>query len=701
MDFTYAETPFSENFYNTDSSAISLEIYKNQAIPEKTFLEKSMFVFESNFNIDTNLKSEKLSLAVGSMDYPCQIFLNGIYLVSFGDIQNYKVSKIQFSTEVELPQNLLNFGDSVNKLTIQIYPNEGIKPALFKYFISSKEIIVKWIFYRNFVRIDLVKAASIFSLILFLYFLFGFIQNRDKKDKRYLIFAFICIAFILTYINISISHNYIDELFIYKISRSSAPFLTMLLLLFTIKNTGYLNKKAIIILLFIPISISALLIILQSDLFGVEKMFALFAKLINFPYFLIIFILSLISAIKTKKLNKIILFIGLLVVFFTMISDTINYISHINPYTWLIPLGFFSFLISIFFILASEQTHIYHISIDRQIELQKIKDNLELLVIERTKEIMHQKDEIEAQREEIEVQRDTVIGQKDEIENQNHLLSEKNKEISEKHSILLQQKEEILTQNQNLESLNLELENKNKIIANQRDDIKKELTETIVKTVELKNENIKSQLRAIANQMNPHFIFNTLNAIKYFIQKNDIKTSDLFLEKFAKLMRLTLYNSINETIAIKDEIETLKLYLELEQFRSNNKFSFKIEVENEEIINYHKIPSLFIQPFVENSIIHGVMPNEKTGHINLFFKDKDTHLLCIIEDNGIGRQKADELKKQSKNNHVSVGISLISQRLSFMSQIYKGDYSFDYIDLAQPENQITGTRVLLKIPIFQ
>jgi hypothetical protein len=699
--FSFSEVSFSTEFFRKDSTGIIFENYEGQAIPELKMLVNSMYVFESEFYIEENIRNSKIALAVGAMDYPCQIFINGKYLASYGEIGDAYISKTQFSSKLELPGYLLNFGDSINKLSIQIYPHKGIKPALYKFFISSKQSVEKYIFRRNFIRIDLVKAASIFSIILFLYFLFSFIQNRDKKDKRYIIFAFLCIAFSLSYINISISYNSLNELLIYKIARASTPLLMYLVLLLTVKNTGYLDNKKLSWLLFIPILFFVIYLSVQPDIDRLEKAFSLFSIIVNFPYFLLIFILSLISVIKTRQRNKIAFFIGLIVVITTIISDTINYTSHINPYTWLIPLGFFSFLISIFFILSSEQTHIYHLSIDRQIELQKLKDNLELLVIERTQKIMHQKAEIEAQREEIEVQRDAVIEQKDEIEKQNHLLTDKNDEISEKNAILLQNKEEILTQIHNLEKLNIELEIQNKIIENQKLEIRQKLSDTIAKSVELKNENVKAQLKAIANQMNPHFIFNTLNAIKYFILKNDITTSDLYLEKFAKLMRCTLYNSLTDTILLKDEINTLTLYLELEQFRANKTFDFNINIEDVSILSYYKIPSLMIQPFIENSIIHGIKTLEVNGLINLDFKIEKEYLVCTIDDNGVGRQKSGEMKKQSKTEHKSVGISLISQRLNLMSELYHGNYSFEYIDMTETTTGKSGTKVILKLPVIE
>jgi len=699
LKFSFAETGYSYNRYPKDSIPITFENYMWLPIPERKMAENSMYVFESEFYVAEKFRSEKIALAVGPMNYPCRLFLNGLYIASYGEIGARYITKTQFSSAVELPDYLLHFADSVNRLTIQVYPEKVTKPALFKYFISSEKNVEQWAFRRNFVRIDLIKGASMFFVVLFFYFVLGYIQRKDKSDKRYLIFAFICLLFSISYINFTISYNSLYELAIYKTARTLTPIVTYLLLLFTIKNTGIFDRKKLLLFLLIPISIAAIYILLQKDIESLEKSFFLFSILVNFPYIIFIFIISLISAVKTGQRNKIVFFIGLIVFIATIVTDTYYFAAHINPYTWYIPLGFFAFLVAIFFILSSEQTQIYHLSIERLVELEKLKDNLELMVVERTKKIEQQKTEIESQSEQIEIQRDAVIERNLEIEKQNQQLTEKNDEISIKNTILNQQKEEISTQLHHLEKLYIELEINNKIIENQKLEIRQKLSDSIAKTIELKNETIKAQLKAITNQMNPHFIFNTLNAIKYFILQNDIQTSDLYLDKFAKLMRFTLYNSINETIILKDEINTLTLYLELEQFRASKKFNYSIHFEDDTIVNNYKIPSLLIQPFVENSIIHGIRTLTYDGKIELDFKIEDDILICIVEDNGVGRSNLENSKKQI--NHISVGISLITQRLKLMSELYEGNYSFEYVDFQESKDGKTGTKVILKLPIFQ
>lgn len=442
LTFSFAETDYSENYYYEDTCCIALELYKFKAIP-KLENTKKMIVFESSFFIEEKLKDEDIALSIGPMDYPSVIYLNGKYIASYGQFKTKYVSKIQFSTSLELKKEYLNFGDSTNELTIQIYPRGGVKPALNKYFIASKDIVDEWTFLRNYVRMNLVQAATIFTLILALYFLFGFIQKKDKSDKKYLVFALFCIFFSGAYANISISYNSANELIIYKLARTSLPFAELFLLLFTVKTTGYLDKKFIITLLFVPIAIFVLLIAIQPNIDNVEKYFNFFASSINLPYMVTAFVLATIALFKKRHIHYKIFFVGFLVMFGTIISDTINYTSFINAYCWVIPFGFFFFITANFFILSSEQTIIFHQSIDRGTQLQNMKDHLEELVKERTMQIEQQKEEL--------------VAQSENLKESNYMLQEKNAEI-------MQQKEEIQSIADNLNNTYSELANSHNLL---------------------------------------------------------------------------------------------------------------------------------------------------------------------------------------------------------------------------------------------
>lgn len=207
--------------------------------------------------------------------------------------------------------------------------------------------------------------------------------------------------------------------------------------------------------------------------------------------------------------------------------------------------------------------------------------------------------------------------------------------------------------------------------------------------------------KALSQQMNPHFIFNTLNSIQYFLLNNDKLSSNKYLTKFAKLMRITLDNSQSETIPLNKEIESLNLYVELEQLRFDNKFSFEIinnVKSDDELIS---IPPLIIQPFVENAIWHGIMHRENAegGRLKIQFNLENNTLKCLVEDNGIGRKKANELKKQNKPEHVSLGTQITESRIDLINKLHKSKLKINYIDLFDENMQSNGTKVEIIFPL--
>ncbi|WP_170829945.1 sensor histidine kinase [Williamwhitmania taraxaci] len=203
--------------------------------------------------------------------------------------------------------------------------------------------------------------------------------------------------------------------------------------------------------------------------------------------------------------------------------------------------------------------------------------------------------------------------------------------------------------------------------------------------------------QALLQQMNPHFIFNTLNSIQLFILQNDTRSSQRYLTKFAKLMRLTLENSQSFSVSFTNELEALRLYLDLEALRADKQFEFEIVVDGSLPLEAN-IPSLIVQPFVENAIWHGVMPKGKGGRIIVTFKFRENKVLCTIEDNGIGRVAAS--KYTSAKAHKSRGSEITTQRLQLLKSMYGQQLGIVYIDLKDSLDQPAGTRVELVIPIL-
>lgn len=201
------------------------------------------------------------------------------------------------------------------------------------------------------------------------------------------------------------------------------------------------------------------------------------------------------------------------------------------------------------------------------------------------------------------------------------------------------------------------------------------------------------KMTALRAQMNPHFIFNAIGSIQHYILKNEVKQSYNYLSTFSMLIRNILNNSKEEYISLSQEINTLKLYIELEQIRFANPFKFIIEID-EQLDMETEIPTMLIQPYIENSIWHGLMPMESGGLLTLLVKKEMDSIHIIIRDNGVGRKLNDLPKK-----HVSKGMSITEQRIQTLEAINQRKMNIRIIDLKNESTGVTGTEVHLIIPI--
>jgi LytS/YehU family sensor histidine kinase len=202
-----------------------------------------------------------------------------------------------------------------------------------------------------------------------------------------------------------------------------------------------------------------------------------------------------------------------------------------------------------------------------------------------------------------------------------------------------------------------------------------------------------SNLKALKAQMNPHFIFNALNSIQDLILKNEKETSYDYIVLFAELVRSSLNNSNNEFIPIEEEVEFLGVYLKLEKLRFGEEFNY--ELITNDIDNLY-IPSLIIQPFLENALLHGLM--HKKGEKNLTIEFKlEKELLCIVTDNGVGREEAKRIKQRRGVAHESFAMNTIEERLNLLSEQFDYKYQFKVEDLYQYDIPV-GTKIILSIP---
>ena len=221
------------------------------------------------------------------------------------------------------------------------------------------------------------------------------------------------------------------------------------------------------------------------------------------------------------------------------------------------------------------------------------------------------------------------------------------------------------------------------------------------KIAEADKRAIEQELTALRAQMNPHFIFNTLSAIKNAINTMDKSIASAYVVRFGKLIRMVLESSKYPIINIDIEIEMLTLYIELEAMRFSDKFKFTVtqsQVLSEDTFN---IPSMVIQPFIENSILHGLVPKEE-GNLILsvdFRLKNENEVICTIEDNGIGRLASEKINTSKKLNKKSMGMQITKERLDLYYKETGKIYTFNIIDLVDNTNSAIGTKVEIIFPL--
>ncbi|WP_179334235.1 tetratricopeptide repeat-containing sensor histidine kinase [Winogradskyella costae] len=203
----------------------------------------------------------------------------------------------------------------------------------------------------------------------------------------------------------------------------------------------------------------------------------------------------------------------------------------------------------------------------------------------------------------------------------------------------------------------------------------------------------------LRSQMNPHFIFNSLNSIKLYIINNDKTNAVYYLNKFSKLIRKILMASKEKETSLNDELETMKLYMNIENIRFSNEIDFTITVDpsiNTEII---KLPSLVLQPFLENSLWHGLSSKSNNKTITLNVKKNLANFITVeITDNGIGRLASKKLNDRKRLERNSVGIDITKARLANFSESFQNSYTLEIEDLYENENP-SGTKIILQIPV--
>lgn len=215
-----------------------------------------------------------------------------------------------------------------------------------------------------------------------------------------------------------------------------------------------------------------------------------------------------------------------------------------------------------------------------------------------------------------------------------------------------------------------------------------------------KSKLAEMELKALRSQMNPHFIFNSLNSIQYYILKKEPKLAYNYLTKFSNLMRMILQNSKHKLISLKSENDWLKIYLELESLRMENTLDWEININKN--INTEKVflPAMVFQPYIENAIIHGLLPKPDNRKLTINIVIENDILKCIITDNGIGRKKSFEINKSRLKNHESTAMNLTTDRLAILNIETTKGLGPRVFDLYNDNNEAIGTKVEITLPVI-
>jgi len=282
--------------------------------------------------------------------------------------------------------------------------------------------------------------------------------------------------------------------------------------------------------------------------------------------------------------------------------------------------------------------------------------------------------------------------------------------------LVVKQKMVLNERNESQQELILQLreneELKNSLTQQLQEEVKKQTSEIIqlnekvaednINKLEIKFEKKMAELKvsSLQSQMNPHFIFNSLNSIKLYIIKNEKENAVYFLNKFSKLIRKILSASREKVVSLAEELDTVKLYATIENIRFKNEIDISFNIDKTLNLSTIKIPPLILQPFIENAIWHGLSSKkgEKKLHVSVAKINVDFVTICI-EDNGIGRENSVKIRTKKLHQKESVGIKLTKERFASFSKGFNNNYSIQFIDVKENQDAL-GTKVIVELPLW-
>lgn len=234
----------------------------------------------------------------------------------------------------------------------------------------------------------------------------------------------------------------------------------------------------------------------------------------------------------------------------------------------------------------------------------------------------------------------------------------------------------------------------------QRLKSEKKSNELLAQKIQLEQELHQSMLSSIKSQMNPHFLFNALNTVQSYIYTNEKENASLYLGKFSELTRTILDMSNKERVTIAEEIKALQLYVELEQLRFEDKLQYHFNIDKNISTETTYIPSMLIQPYVENAIKHGLMHQKNQWKLLIAFKLNNNSIKVTIDDNGVGRKASAAINQQRLKDHQSFASNANQKRLDILNKGLPQSISLNIIDKVDEHGYAAGTTMILNIPFL-
>ncbi len=378
--FSYLILPLTEAG-NLNSDSYIDYYYQQYKTAADSIDGKILVSFKAQFKLGENYRNTELSLFAGPGGNPYNIYLNGIRIFTKGRYDDKTgVNTNLFTAEaVYFSSDLLKYDGTNNELVIEMVSIYERTP-LNDLHIDSKDNVIRDAFFRNLFNVHFVQAAFVVAFMLFIYFLFLF-GARNFQDGSYLYFALFCLSYMFAYINMVFQFDSNNEVILEKISRIFLPVCTTILAVFVIEYTEILNKNRIFkAILFILTAIGGILVAIQPDKENISRVFSLSMNFIMTPCLVFSIVLLFISVIKKKKKSSLIILMGFAIVIFTSIHDINSINNAIIPYCYMVSYGYLALILSIFLLLAYEESNLFKESALQRLEIARKNESLNKII---------------------------------------------------------------------------------------------------------------------------------------------------------------------------------------------------------------------------------------------------------------------------------------------------------------------------------